>query len=91
VSVLIEYHHHRIELALRDGVELVLSLNGVPRKRRTRGDAATVYVWTNVELHWEEHHLIEGRWWPETGRLLVTANGTPIRDTHLSADQKARG
>lgn len=89
MRILIEYHHHLIELGLQKGEELVLSLNGVPRKRRTGGDGECVYVWTNVELHWEEHHLIEGRWWPGTGRLLVTANGAPIRDTHIGADQEA--
>jgi hypothetical protein len=61
--------------------ELVLSLDGLPRKRRSRRESdECLYVWTNVELHWEEHHYIEGRWWPQTGRLLVTANRQPIYD-----------
>jgi len=77
------YRHYVVEFRVVDGRELVLTLNGVPRKRRARDNLDCVYVWTNVELHWEEHHFIEGRWWPATGRLLVTVNGDPLHDTRL--------
>ncbi len=74
-----DYRDHTFEFEItRD--ELVLSLDGVPRKRRSRDVGECLYVWTNVELHWEEHHYIEGRWWPQTGRLVVTANRQVIHD-----------
>jgi len=79
--ITLDYHDHRIDLAIVDGRELVLSLDGIARKRRRRDDGDCVYVWTNVELHWEEHHYIEGRWWPASGRVLLTSNGATLVDT----------
>ena len=85
VCIRLDYRHYTLEIRVHDDREIVLSLDGVPRKRRRRDDLDCVYVWTNVELHWEEHHFIEGRWWPATGRLLVTANGIPIHDAPIRA------
>ncbi len=58
--------------------QLVLWLDGVPRKRRDKAGVSCVYVWTNIELEWEEHHFIEARWWPATGSVVMTANGKPL-------------
>ena len=74
----LNYRNHVIEVAVDADVELVLRLDGVVRKRRHRDGVDCVYVWTNVELNWEEHHFIEARWWPDSGRLLLTANGAPL-------------
>ncbi|NJN50560.1 MAG: hypothetical protein HC809_00920 [Gammaproteobacteria bacterium] len=74
-----EYREHRFSFEVTPS-ELVLSLDGLPRKRRSRDAGDCLYVWTNVELHWEEHHYIEGRWWPQTGRLVVTANRAVIHE-----------
>jgi hypothetical protein len=79
-AIRLDYHHYTIEVRIVGGGELVLCLNGVPRKRRRRDGLDCVYVWTNVELHWEEHHFIESRWWPSSGRLLVTANRVCLFD-----------
>jgi hypothetical protein len=73
----VEYRNRPIDLEIA-GDELVLSLDGVVRKRRSRTGAQCVYVWTNIELHWEEHHFIEGRWWPGNGRVELTVNGKPV-------------
>lgn len=51
-----------------------LWMDGVCRKRREPGGDEPYYVWTNVELQWEEHHYIEARFWPSTGTLKVTIN-----------------
>jgi len=75
---LINYRDRPIEVEIVDDSELVLRLDGIPRKRRSRAGVSCVYVWTNVELHWEEHHFIEARWWPDSGLLNVTANGAPL-------------
>ena len=37
--------------------------DGYLRKRRDASDKRPQYVWTNVELEWEEHHYIEARYW----------------------------
>jgi hypothetical protein len=75
----LNYRDRPVELEI-DGDELVLRLDGVERKRRHREGVSCVYVWTNIELHWEEHHFIEGRWWPASGRALLTVNGSTLLD-----------
>ena len=79
-SFALDYGTHRLALDIT-GDELVLSLDGVERKRRRADEGACVYVWTNVELDWEEHHFIEGRWWPASGRVLLTANRAVLIDS----------
>ena len=81
---MINYRDRPIEVEIVDDSELVLRLDGIPRKRRSRAGVSCVYVWTNVELHWEEHHFIEARWWPDSGRLNVTANGAPLLEVSAS-------
>jgi hypothetical protein len=80
------YGAHRLAIDVV-GDELRLSLDGVVRKRRSAAGDSCVYVWTNVELDWEEHHFIEGRWWPATGRVLLTTNGKTLLDHACSATQ----
>jgi len=75
---LINYRDRSIEVEIAQDTELVLRLDGITRKKRSREGVSCVYVWTNVELHWEEHHFIEARWWPDSGRLNVTANGAAL-------------
>jgi hypothetical protein len=75
----LNYRDRPVELEI-DGDELVLRLDGVERKRRHREGVSCAYVWTNIELHWEEHHFIEGRWWPASGRVLLTVNGSTLID-----------
>jgi hypothetical protein len=79
----INYRDRSIDVEIVDDSELVLRLDGILRKRRSRAGVSCVYVWTNVELHWEEHHFIEARWWPDSGRLNVTANGAPLLEVPL--------
>lgn len=79
----LNYRDRPVELEI-DGDELVLRLDGVERKRRHREGVSCVYVWTNIELHWEEHHFIEGRWWPSSGRILLTVNGSTLIDETLT-------
>jgi len=76
----LSYRDRPVELEVVGDSELVLRLDGVERKRRHRAGISCVYVWTNIELHWEEHHFIEGRWWPDGGRVLLTVNGTTLVD-----------
>lgn len=72
-------------LRVADDGALELWVDGVCRKRREAGGAEPYYVWTNVELQWEEHHYIEARYWPSSNRLAVTINREPFADEALSA------
>jgi hypothetical protein len=74
----LRYKDRDVDVEVVDDREFLLRLDGIVRKRRSREGVSCVYVWTNVELHWEEHHFIEARWWPDTGRIELTVNGTPL-------------
>jgi hypothetical protein len=43
------------------------------------------YVWTNVELEWEEHHYIEARYWADSGELKITVNGDPLVTRYVNS------
>ena len=60
--------------------ELALMLGKVVRKQCPPSDREPQYLWTNVELEWEEHHYIEVYYWPGSSRLRITANGQPLHD-----------
>jgi hypothetical protein len=79
----INYRGRPVVLQILNNQELVLSLDGVVRKRRNRIGVTCVYVWTNIELEWEEHHFIEARWWPQSGLVRVTANGALLLEEHV--------
>ncbi|MCP5178605.1 MAG: hypothetical protein H6993_17025 [Pseudomonadales bacterium] len=74
-------HRHKVfHLFLRSSGALELHVDHCLRKRREMGEAMPRYVWTNIELEWEEHHYIEARYWHEPPRLLVTVNGDTVFD-----------
>lgn len=70
---------------MTDDRALELYLDGCLRKRREPGEREPRYVWTNVELEWEEHHYVEARYWPGAGILRVTVNGQPLLEERLGA------
>ncbi|MEM1229708.1 MAG: hypothetical protein AAGI15_04165 [Pseudomonadota bacterium] len=74
---------HPFELRVTADGTLELRLDGVLRKDRPAGAAEPQYVWTNVELEWEEHHYIEARYWRSTGALTVTVNREPLYEVVL--------
>lgn len=61
---------HCLELEVRDDRAL-LRLDGVLRKARERV-GGRAYLWTSVELPFEDHHLVEARLGP-------AAQGTAVR------------
>ncbi len=78
-------HRHKVfTLELTADGDLELHVDGCVRKRRPASERVPQYVWTNLELEWEEHHYIEARYWPDGSRLLVTVNGDPIFDDAVS-------
>jgi len=56
---------------------------GVCRKARSPSALEPWYVWTNVELEWEEHHYLEVRYWHSQQRLCITVNREPAYDGPL--------
>jgi hypothetical protein len=75
-------HRHKIfDLYLTDDGAIELYLDNCLRKRRDKGELEPQYVWTNVELEWEEHHYIEVKYWSSTRVLKITVNGDSIVDT----------
>lgn len=67
-----------IELCVVPGRYVALLYNGVVRKERIYAGREPLYVWTNIELEWEEHHYVEVRYWPATDIVVATVNGTEI-------------
>lgn len=86
MSQQIPFHHRHkhFEIHVTDEGALELYLDGCLRKRREPGDREPRYVWTNVELEWEEHHYVEARYWPSAGTLRVTVNGEPLLEEQLA-------
>ena len=74
-TVRFDHRHKQFELRLTDDGAIELYLDNCMRKRRDRSDREPQYVWTNVELEWEEHHYIEARYWSSSKRLEITVNG----------------
>ncbi|MCZ6618710.1 MAG: hypothetical protein O7E57_11310 [Gammaproteobacteria bacterium] len=75
-----EFRHRNksFSIELPDDGALELYVDGCLRKSRARGEREPQYVWTNMELEWEEHVYIEARYWSSSGRLDVSVNGKAL-------------
>ncbi len=84
------YEMYRVELQIRPDDELVLLAGNIVRKRRHPGPSGSAYVWTNLELYWEEHHFVEAYLSRRNGsiRLRITMNKAPIFEREI--DRPAR-
>ena len=80
-----QHRHKKFFIRLRDDETLELYVDNCLRKARPKGVSEPQYVWTNVELEWEEHHYIEARYWSSDGRLQVTVNAKALFDGPVSA------
>ena len=80
-----QHRHKSYYLRITDAGTLELYVDDCLRKDRPQTGREPQYVWTNVELEWEEHHYIEARYWASTGRLQVTINGDPVFDEAVAA------
>jgi hypothetical protein len=65
---------HPVTVVLERDDHLALYVDGCLRKRRP---GAPCYLWTNVELPFEEHYLVEVRRSPSRA-LTVTLNGHAV-------------
>ena len=82
-TVEFQHRHKTFQLVLTSEGTLELYLDGCLRKDRPAGTKEPQYVWTNVELEWEEHHYIEVRYWASSDRLHVTVNRETLLDAAL--------
>jgi len=78
------HRHKPIRIRLADDGALELYVDDCLRKRRARGSREPQYVWTNVELEWEEHHYVEARYWAKDDLLRVTINREPLFELPLA-------
>ena len=78
-----QHRHKQFFLRLTDAETLELYVDNCLRKDRPRSGKEPQYVWTNIELEWEEHHYIEARYWASDKRLQVTVNGESMYDGSL--------
>lgn len=77
----IPHRHKTFSVVIADDGGLELWLDGCLRKRRDPQSRDPLYVWTNIELDWEEHHYVEARYYRRTRELKVTINGAPILES----------
>ena len=68
------HRHKTYHLFVRESGALELHMDHCLRKRREASDTEPQYVWTNVELEWEDHHSIAARYWASRAELVVTVN-----------------
>lgn len=87
----IPHCHRAFSIVIADDDGLELWLDGCLRKRRDPSPRDPLYVWTNVELDWEEHHYVEARFFRSTRQLQVTINGAPILERSLAPQAVPRG
>lgn len=79
------FHRHKpVRIVVTNDGTLELYVDDCLRKDRPLGQREPQYVWTNIELEWEEHHYVEVRYWPGTARLQVTINREVVIDQTLS-------
>jgi hypothetical protein len=82
-TIQFDHRHKSFEFKLTDDGAVELYLDNCLRKRRERSAREPQYVWTNVELEWEEHHYIEIRYWASSGQLLITVNGDVLIEREI--------
>ena len=80
--------HKTVRVAVTPDGGLELWLDGCLRKRRERSDRDPLYVWTNVELYWEEHRYVEARYY-RRGRLEVAVNGDTVYEERTFGESGA--
>lgn len=84
-EIRLQYRGNDIAVRLEPGRGLSLWVNGCLRKLRPM--EGHVYLWTNIELDWEEHHYLEVYFNSETGMMKITANGKMLEGARLCSEE----
>ena len=70
--------HKKCKVVISEDDGLEIWLDGCLRKRREPSSRHSLYVWTNVELYWEEHVYVEARFFRCGRQLKVALNGEVV-------------
>ena len=79
-----ELEHKRFYVRIDADHALELLVDNCVRKRDAT-DSSVAYVWTNIELNWEEHRYVEARYSRATQNLHVTVNRETVFNEQISA------
>ena len=82
-SFTLDLEHKQYTVVITDDDALELYVDGCLRKRREPSSKEPSYVWTNIELNWEEHRYVEVRFFRTLRDLKVTVNGDSVFETNL--------
>lgn len=77
----LEHKHFVIRVDEHDALELYV--DNCLRKSDASQDPVA-YVWTNIELNWEEHRYVEARLVRDNRALHVTVNRETVYDDQLN-------
>lgn len=78
-----DLEHKQFVIRVDETNVLELYVDSCLRKRDDSSDPVG-YVWTNIELNWEEHRYVEARLVRESRALHVTVNRETVFDEALS-------
>jgi hypothetical protein len=84
-EIQLPYRGNDIVVRLQTDTGLSLWVNGCLRKQRPAN--GQVYLWTNIELEWEEHHYLEVYFHCNTGLLKITANGEVLENVRVCSSE----
>ena len=74
-----DLEHKQFVVSIDEAGTLQLYVDNCLRKQDA-SFSEIAYVWTNIELNWEEHRYVEVRLHRPTSRLLVTVNKSKVYD-----------
>ena len=81
-SLTFDLEHKQFLIRVAEDSALELYVDNCLRKRDATTDPVA-YVWTNIELHWEEHRYVEVRLMRRSRSLRVTVNRETVFDDRI--------
>lgn len=72
-----DLEHKQFVIRVDESNALELYVDNCLRKR-DNSEKPVAYVWTNIELNWEEHRYVEARLTRKSRALHVTVNREPV-------------
>lgn len=75
--------HKTFDLIVKENDDLELYVDNCLRKKDSAKGSSVLYVWTNIELDWEEHRYVEARFYRCTRYLQVTVNREEVLTKRL--------
>ena len=84
VEFTLPLEHKEYTIRITEDGSLELWLDYCLRKRDST-NAPVLYVWTNVELYWENHRWVEARFHKGDAKLHVTVDGSTVLEKDLMA------